>query len=621
MTRRTDEAATRREPRDLRILVRVLTPLIIVGLATAALFDYLRATRETEAQFNEKQVYLARQAADRLAEVFREVRKCLVIVGGVYSATTAHEPRAAALEAVVAQLDENGAVAAGRVKGDGSAGDAVGVEPQDLVTLSKSIPPCREGAFCIGGPVRSRLSKAEWVLVATLVLNGSRSGGSLLLVLDWGILQGLIGRITKLSPETYSWVLDYKGRLVMHPNHADQLGHDAIRIDAACSRCHTSFELHRRMASGGVGFGRVQIIGMEPKIAAFTPVEVGTRRWSLAVATPASQIAREGARTLLSIFLFTGAIMLVMVAGGMLLDREASRRIREGDRFNRELEQKVAERTAEAGALYSRLAALQAHHTQLERLAVAGEMASIVAHEVRTPLNALSINAQMIGRRLGRNQAGDRDKALEAVGTLQGEIQRINQLLEEHLLSVVRHRPATLVPLSLNVAVEEAARYMETEASRQGVSVALELEPGLPRVSADEGKLRQVLINILLNAIQAIEPSRGDRALAESRGTGAAPEEGLPPGKVVQLSTGPADGGACVTVKDTGPGFGTAIEGNLEHVVKPFTTTKENGTGLGLAICVRLMKEMNGTIHVSSEPGLGATFRIVLPRSKEAEEK
>ena len=134
---------------------------------------------------------------------------------------------------------------------------------------------------------------------------------------------------------------------------------------------------------------------------------------------------------------------------------------------------------------------------------------------------------------------------------------------------------------------------MKPEAARNGVAISLEAGPaGLPRMMADEAKLRQVLLNIMLNAIQAMDD-----------------------GGRITVRTWAEGDEVAVAVRDTGPGI-QCDEGDLDLVFRPFHTTKEEGTGLGLAICARLIKEMKGRITVTSEPGEGACFEVRLPREE-----
>ena len=575
---------------DLRFLVRVLTPVFIIALGLGAVFDYQRSTRGAEERFNEKQAFMAQQAAERLSEVFREMDKLFVLLGNIPRVVQSREGGQHMLATVVAQLQEHGAILAARVDTAGQVRLTAGTTVTAAQRLVHQVRAC-VGAqgICVSGPLRSTLARSGWLLLVTSDLPVN-AGGRLLLGLDWAVLRQHISNMSSFGKGSYSWVLDHHGRLIMHPQNYRQLGQPALAPGKTRAGSHTSLAVHREMKAGKTGTARFQVADQEPTLVAFTPLTVGRHQWSLAVATPARLVTAAARRDLTSTILFTGAIMLVMVAGALLLDREASRRVRTADDFNRSLEQEVRRRTDELSALYRRLGTLQTHHTRLERVAVAGEMAAIVAHEIRTPLNALSINAQMISRMLRRDRPGSKSRALEVLGTLQAEIQRINQLVQENLLAHARPSRAELAPLRVRELLEDSVRFMEPEALRHDVELKLEIEPNLPCARADESRLRQVLLNIILNAVQA-----------------------MPDGGAVRLRAGSDGEQVRISIEDTGPGIEGLDADNLHQVFRPFVTTKKHGTGLGLAICARLVKEMGGSIGLCSEQGQGACFSISLP--------
>ena len=590
----TEEGEERPRRADLRLLVRVLTPLFIVALGVGAVFDYQRSTVGAEERFNDKQAFLAQQTADRVGEAFEEVDKLLVLLGHIPGVIRSNTGGGHMLATVVAQLQDHGAMMAARVNGEGQVTLSAGSSLAEAQRLVGKVKRCGDDqSICVKGPVRMKIGKARWVMVATSQL-ASGNAGSVLVGLDWDALREHIERMASFHQATYAWILDHKGRLVMHPDHRDQLGKPALKATKACSSCHSSFALHREMTAGRTGTGRIQVADGKPKLVAFTPFSVGGKQWSLAVATPSQLVSSAARRDLMATIIFTGAIMLVMMAGALLLDRETSRRIRSADEFNQALEQEVLKRTDELATLYRRLAKLQTHHTRLERVAVAGEMASIVAHEIRTPLNALSINAQMITRLLRRSDDRSRQRAQEVLGTLEAEIARINQLVEENLLAHVRRPCAKLAALDVNELLTDAARFMEPEARRGEVELTFEPRAELPMVRADEPKLRQVLLNIILNAVQA-----------------------MPDGGEVTLSVHSQEERVVIRIRDNGPGIEGLEPETLHEVFRPFVTTKEHGTGLGLAICARLVKEMGGTIDVQSRAGEGACFSISLPVDEE----
>jgi signal transduction histidine kinase len=236
---------------------------------------------------------------------------------------------------------------------------------------------------------------------------------------------------------------------------------------------------------------------------------------------------------------------------------------------------------------------MQAQLAQSDRLASLGFLASIISHEVRTPLNVLSINAQSLERKLRRQpslEEHDRDGMLALVAGLRTEIQRMNHRIDELLLTVVRRQGPELRAVSVNEVVIDAAQFMEPEARERGVALELELAEALPAAQASVGKLRRVLLNIIQNAIQA-----------------------TPSGGRVALSTALVEGRVSLAVQDTGPGLPPELAGkDAKRVFQPFVSYRRDGTGLGLAICARLVEEMMGSIGVESQPGHGARFEVQL---------
>jgi signal transduction histidine kinase len=582
-----------KKPKDLRPLIRVLVPLVTIALVVWAVLFYRRVTHEIEQRYSDKQIHLARSTAVRYGQAFHEVRSFLRMAGNMDVVTQGGELGKEALTTIVAQLRVHGALQACLVDGSGRVRLATG-QTTRLQALFGARPACSaRGEMCVAGPVPSNLSSEGLIMLAMISsprAGRESSGSTVVLVLDWGTYRLLLKEVAQLSKGSFAWVQDHRGRLIFHPTHRAQLGFDTQREAPACLRCHQSFELNRRMVRERQGLGEVRLKGKEVRVAAFAPFRVGADSWSVAVGTE-RLVSGESRISLIAIVLFAGIFVVVLLGGALLLDREASRRIKDVTSFNRHLELKVAERTREVQQLYGRFAALQSRHTRLERLAVAGEMVSIVAHEVRTPLNALSINAQLISRMLRRDIEKNRDKALKALTTLEGEIERINKLLEEHLLSLVRQRPTNLKSICLNDLVIDCIRFMGPEARRQEIKLTSDLTRRLPHVLADEAKLRQILINIIINAIQA-----------------------MPSGGTIHLKTWEAEKEAekrmlALSIRDTGPGI---PEDDLDKIFRPFTTTKEDGTGLGLAICARLVNQMKGQINVDSKEGDGACFEIQL---------
>jgi|GEM_PF-5862215 two-component system, LuxR family, sensor kinase FixL len=233
------------------------------------------------------------------------------------------------------------------------------------------------------------------------------------------------------------------------------------------------------------------------------------------------------------------------------------------------------------------LAALQSQFSHLERLAVAGEMAAMVAHDLRTPLNALSIQLQRAQRILRRGS--DKIESVEdLLAHSRNEIKRINSQVERYLTSVRRPTKTLEKKVALNSVIKESVEFIGRAADKSDVSVSSRLGEGVGESRINAGELRQVLLNLLLNAIQAMPD--GGEVFIESRGDA----------EHIQIY-----------VADTGPGISREA---AKKLFNPFFTTKEEGTGLGLAICSRIVSKFGGTVDMDESWKKGASFRIKLPR-------
>ncbi|WP_257446816.1 sensor histidine kinase [Archangium lipolyticum] len=246
----------------------------------------------------------------------------------------------------------------------------------------------------------------------------------------------------------------------------------------------------------------------------------------------------------------------------------------------------VAERLATAlenSKLYEKI-------RERDRLAALGEMAAGLAHEIRNPLGAIKGAAQCLDP---KRLPGEEGEFLEVIVE---EVNRLNGVVSA-FLDYARPLKQTFGPTDLNEVVTRTVRLIQNEMP-QGIGLKVEQEESLPRVEADAEQLKQVLINLVQNAMQAMADTGGTITVKTMR-----PErfsDFRPSG----------DSFVEVHVSDTGPGIPSEEH---QHIFVPFYTTKQKGTGLGLAICQRIVKNHGGTLSVQSKPGDGATFIIRLP--------
>jgi len=218
-----------------------------------------------------------------------------------------------------------------------------------------------------------------------------------------------------------------------------------------------------------------------------------------------------------------------------------------------------------------------------ERLAAVGRMAGGVAHEVRNPLSSIKGLALLLKNKF---PAGSREQ--DTADLLIQETERMNRTITE-MLSFTR--PSALRPGQVDLArlLTRSLELIRAEAAENGIATALEAPPDLPPVLGDVDRLQQVVMNVLLNAIQAME--QGGRLTV---GLGVRAE-----GRTVELR-----------ISDTGQGIAADL---LPQVFYPYFTTKQGGTGIGLAISQKIIADHGGSIEMESEPGQGATVIIQLP--------
>lgn len=248
-----------------------------------------------------------------------------------------------------------------------------------------------------------------------------------------------------------------------------------------------------------------------------------------------------------------------------------------------------------------------------DRLAALGSMAAGLAHEVKNPLGAIKGAAQLLeeGGASGAPDPGAR----EFIGIILEEVNRLDRVVGS-FLDYARPHAGNPIPLDVNAAVRRTVQIVSSQQTeRSEVDIELDLAEAVPRARIDPEKLRQVLLNLIQNAVQAMDGrgkvtvSTGARKVTRWTGSSGAPAE---------RSGGPRSLDADyveVAVRDTGPGINQKV---LKNLFIPFFTTKTQGTGLGLAISQSIIQNAGGTIDVQTQAGAGTTFTIVLPAAHDA---
>ena len=222
-----------------------------------------------------------------------------------------------------------------------------------------------------------------------------------------------------------------------------------------------------------------------------------------------------------------------------------------------------------------------------EKLAAVGTMTAGLSHEIRNPLNAAALQLSVLERRVRRLPDGQQGALLEPLLLVRDEIRRLDHILEDFLQFA---RPREFRPGSVDVKalVRRVVDLLSSQAETRKVTLTHVIpEAPLPALSGEEERLRQVLINLCLNAL-----------------------ESTPAGGRVTLTVGAEEGRVWLTVDDTGPGVPEAVR---DRIFEPFFTTKAQGSGLGLPIVHAIVTQHGGTLEVGAAPGGGARFLLRLP--------
>ncbi len=253
--------------------------------------------------------------------------------------------------------------------------------------------------------------------------------------------------------------------------------------------------------------------------------------------------------------------------------------------FNRRLENKVVERTEELQKANDELHKTQATLVRTEKGAAIGQIAAGVTHEIKNPLNSLSINTQMLMRDLSAKFGTDSSE-YESASHIRFEVNRINNILEE-FVKYAKFPEPQFFDNDMNIVAQEVIGLIAESSKAAGVSINSSLQPGIPSFKFDARQIKEVLINLFQNAVSSMKD-----------------------GGALGISTSMVDNGIAIKVKDTGAGIS---DKNIENIFTPFFSTKEGGMGLGLPICLRIVESHGGTMKCTSNVGEGTVFEIVIP--------
>ena len=280
--------------------------------------------------------------------------------------------------------------------------------------------------------------------------------------------------------------------------------------------------------------------------------------------------------------LLLGSVALTATYVGWLAQREAAER-RDIERLHGELR----ERAREAERSYVRCREAQDHLVHSERLATIGRMSAEMAHQVRNPLSAISLNLELIQDEIARGTGFSRAETSELIAAIQSEIDSLTGVTDNYL-GFAGLPPLQREEADLNGVVREILVFARLRIEQHQVRVSQNLELALPPIHVDRRQLKFAIMNVVTNALEATEP-----------------------GGRLRVTTRHEDGLVSLAVADTGAGIPRE---NRSRIFEPFFTTKQRGTGLGLSLAHRIVEGHGGSINCQSIWGVGTTFTISLLR-------
>lgn len=441
----------------------------------------------------------------------------------------------------------------------------------------------------LSDPVRASGGEGHLVHAAKPFFTGWRElAGVVVVDLDFDRIARLV-RSIHVGQEGYSFLVDREGTVLAHPHYEPYALKREAYDDPSLRKMIDD------MTAGRTGWENYAFQG-QGKVAAYAPIPL--MAWSLAVTIPREEFGREAGAIRGRVIQVVVITLIVTLLGVSVLSYNllrpvrrlvaATQRLAAGD-LDQEIpvrsRDELGDLTRSFNRMVGNLARIQQELVRSEKLISLGRLSAGVAHEIRNPLNAMKGAMVHLQQRLGAEPL-----VRQYTQLVSEEIDRLNRVVSDFLY-FSKQSPPRLEPTDLNAVILGTQRLLADKAAQAGVEFVNALDPSLPEANLDAHQMEQVFLNLILNALEAME--RG--------------------GRIVFSTSRQEQGGrrvARVVVADDGAGMS---EADLANALDPFFTTKDDGTGLGLPLSLGIVEGHGGTLNLQSRPGGGTQVNVVLP--------
>lgn len=588
-------------PVRINLRLKLSAALVAVAVLTAASAGFFATRSSYEALKHQKQqdeLVMAKNIAAQVDEVLRKARQTVEALAEDPQIKSMEPDRQKAALTLVAKVTEliDGIVVSdlsGRVLvADQTEPNTASLLPEQPYQFMIE-PVKRQASARFSEIFKSRSGEVVVAINAPIyrgrALVGVLSGLILLKNHSMGGIEGI-----RIGKSGYAYLVDSDGNVIVHPQRQKLLEN---------LRAHPPVQELLKNRLGVIEFVNQEGVSV---LAAFAPIE--PTGWGVVVRQPTSEsyaYAQQILYFLCAVFLagmglaaFVGVMLARKIAEPVTLLAEGVRKVTRGDlearipvagrdeigelaeAFN-EMTRRLRLHLEEIQTAHKRVLSTQQQLFQSEKLAAIGQLAAGLAHEINNPLNIISGFNEVL---LDETPSNDvRRPRLEEIGR---ETARCQRLVAE-LLHFAKPKEPDRRPTDVGALVTDTLHLVQSQAKAQGVEIEAETSGNLSRLRIDADQIKQAVLNLLLNACQA-----------------------MPEGGRLNVRTRRANGHVEIRVSDTGPGV---PEKNIKSIFNPFFTTKDEGTGLGLPLSHAIVEQHGGKIGVESAPGRGSVFTISLP--------